>query len=137
MRPVPWLALAGLGLAGCATLGPLQPMCTARGAAPIFPHTVNWDRYFEIEWHGAPGERVVEGYLTNTWGFAAARIQLLVDGLDTSGRLTGQCLSWFGLPLGPGQRAYFNAPAPPDAVAYRVGVMAFDWIQTGNDDFLR
>lgn len=140
MKPARWLVLflafLMLGLGGCGTLGPLAPVCTARGAAPLFPHTVNWDRYFEIEWAGLPGRPVVEGYLTNTWGFPAGRIQLLVDGLDAEGRLTGQCIGWFGLPLQPGQRGYFTAPAPPGALAYRVRVMAFDWVQTGNDDFL-
>lgn len=69
----------------------------------------------------------------NDWGFSARNVQLLVEGLDSTGNVVGQRVAWLGSELTPGMRAYFETPAPPPAPAagYRVSVFAFDWVQAG------
>jgi len=98
---------------------------------------VGWEQYFKLDWQA--GERaqkqVVWGHLLNDFGMPAARIQLLVEGLDSSGGIVGQKVAWFGSMLTPGMRAYFEVPVPWKAPTYRVSVFAFDWVQSDNGSF--
>jgi hypothetical protein len=70
--------------------------------------------------------------VSNDWGFAATRVQLLVEALDSSGRIESQTVSWLGHPVPPGSRVYFEVRAPRPAATYRVRVFAFDWLQTAS-----
>lgn len=101
------------------------------GAQPLAPLVVGGERFFTLTWEvwEDGGRPVVGGYLKNEAGFTAMKIRLLVDALDSSGRVVGQRVSWFGDALTPGTRAYFEAPAPPRATTYRVSVFAYDWVQ--------
>ena len=102
---------------------------TAQTLTPLF---LGWERYFTLSWEAGQhrGQPGVSGYLKNESGFPTRRIQLLVEAVDASGRVTGQRVSWLGSALTPGMRAYFEAPAPPPAATYRVSVFAYDWVQT-------
>jgi hypothetical protein len=106
----------------------------APGAAgqPLTPLVIGWERFFALNWESWQdrGQPTVGGYIKNEAGFPARKIQLLVEAVDASGRVTGQRVSWLGSALTPGMRAYFEAPAPGPAPSYRVSVFAFDWIQT-------
>jgi hypothetical protein len=94
------------------------------------PLVVGWERYFTVTVEGsAPGR--VAGWISNEWGFPARRIQLLVEGLDAAGQVTGQRVAWLGHDLAPGARAFFQAPAPP-GTSHRVSVFAFDWVQAAS-----
>jgi hypothetical protein len=109
----------------------------AVGAELLRPMIVGWERYFKITWsvaerHGRP---VIEGRLTNDYGSGATRIQLLVEGLDQSGQILSQQVSWFGRTLGPFDTSYFEVPVREPAPAYRVSVFAWDRIES--DDFRR
>ncbi len=127
--------LAALVVAGLAA-GCVVPAGSA-AAARLTPLVVGWENYFKIDWESAQrgGRPVVRGYLLNDWGFPAARVQLLVESLDTSGTVVGQRVAWLGVGvLTPGTRAYFEEPVPQPASSYRVSVFAFDWVQVGGDD---
>ncbi len=107
------------------TLPPAPPACCA-------PLVHGWESFFTITWEATRrwGRPWVAGYITNDYGFAATRVQLLVDGLDESGRVVSQNVSWLGSSFPPGSRVYFEVPAPETVARYRVSVLAFDWLQT-------
>ena len=126
---------AALLLEGCATwrMPGVQTAWPLRPAAVTYtPLVRGWEQFFKVTWeplqrHGRP---YVAGYVMNDFGFPAMRVQLLVDGLDASGHVTSQSVSWLGSSVQPGSRVYFEVPAPQPAVTYRVSVFAFDWLQT-------
>jgi len=113
----------GTGLALGATGAP--------AAERLAPLVQGWERYFTVEWRvgEARGRPVVWGYVQNAWGLPAIRVQLLVEGLDGAGQVIGQRVEWLADgTLMPGERAYFEVPAPGPAAQYRVSVFAFDWL---------
>ena len=71
------VALVAVGAVGCAT-----------AAEPLEPLIVGSERFFTLEWAGGErrGRPVVYGSITNEWGFAARRVQLLVESLDAAER---------------------------------------------------
>ena len=87
------------------------------------------DQFFPATW--APieknGRRYVSGYVANVSGIPARRVQILVDGLDPSGRVMSQTVSWVG-EISPGSRTYFEVRAPQPGATYRVSVL-FDLLQ--------
>jgi hypothetical protein len=97
------------------------------------PMIVGWQQFFRIQWDATKrGEStLVEGYITNTWGFTAMRMQLLVTGYDASGTSLGQIIAWGPNELDPGIRKYFNVAVPPGATTYDVAVFAWNWVQAG------
>ncbi len=103
---------------------------------PLTPLVLGWEQFFKLDWQ--LGERraqpVVWGHLFNDWGMSAARVQLLVEGLDGSGQIVGQKVAWLGSTLTPGTRQYFEVPVPWKAPTHRVSVFAFDWVQTNGND---
>jgi hypothetical protein len=103
-------------------------------AQSLTPLVLGWEQFFKLTWDASEdrGQPVVRGYIKNDAGFAANKVRLLVEAVDASGRVTGQRVSWLGSALTPGMRAYFEAPAPPRAAAYRVSVFAYDWLQTAS-----
>src|SRR5687767_568431 len=105
------------------------------GAELLTPRIVGWEQFFKLDWQTDQrgGRPVVSGHIMNDWGFSARKVQLLVEGLDGTGTVVGQRVSWLGSELTPGTRAYFEEPVPPagsaPATAYRVSVFAWDWVQ--------
>jgi hypothetical protein len=97
------------------------------------PLIVGWQQYFRVQWDATRknGQTIVEGYISNTWGFAAQQIQLLVTGYDASGKALGQLISWGPNEIDPGDRQYFNVAVPPGATTYDVAIFAWNWVQTG------
>jgi hypothetical protein len=55
---------------------------------------------------------LIEGYITNTWGFAARDVRGLVTGHDSSGTQTGQVIAWGPNAIQPGDRVYFDVTVP-------------------------
>lgn len=130
---------AGIGprsLARGAVLAFLVALAGVEGAVgqSLVPLVVGWERFFTLTWEAWQdgSQPMVGGYIKNEAGFPARKIQLLVEAVDASGRVTGQRVSWLGSDLTPGMRAYFEAPAPAPAATYRVSVFAYDWIQTAD-----
>jgi hypothetical protein len=107
------------------------------GAELLTPRILGWEQFFKLDWQADQrrGRPVVTGHIMNDWGFPARNVQLLVEGLDGTGNIVGQRVSWLGSELTPGMRAYFEEPAPPPgpapATSYRVSVFAWDWVQAG------
>jgi len=102
-------------------------------AQRLTPLVAGWERFFSItgvETVQKGGKTRVAGYLGNEAGFHAARMRLLIDGLDASGQIVGQSVAYVPSPNpGPGGRVYFDEPAPAGA-RHRVSVFAYDWVQS-------
>jgi hypothetical protein len=115
-----------LPLGGCAT-GPAswQP-------GNLQPLVIGWPQFFRVQWDVTRenGQPLVEGYITNVWGFAALNLQLLVTGYDASGQQAGQRIAWGPREIDYGARVYFNVPVPA-AASYDVAIFAWTWVQTG------
>jgi hypothetical protein len=121
-------SLVVLLLAACS-MGPAYWQSTN-----LQPLNVGWQQFFRVQW--SPGafqeQPIVEGYITNVWGFWARNIQLLVSGYDSGGILLGQLVGWGPNAIGSGGRVYFNVAVPP-AATYDVAIFAWDWVL--DDDF--
>jgi hypothetical protein len=102
------------------------------------PLIVGWQQYFRVQWYATPrnGDVLLEGYVTNVWGFPALNLRFLVTGYDAAGGQTGQLIAWGPGEVDFGSRVYFNVLVPP-AATYDVAVFAWTWVQTGNGGDLR
>ena len=83
------------------------------------------DRDFKVEWSKAG--RNLNGYVYNSSNRRAARMQLLVEGLDASGQVVAKTTTWVR-DVPPNNRAFFEV-AVPNAPSYRVSVLSFDWVE--------
>jgi len=125
------LMLAAM-VTGCAT-SDITPSATVTTLMP------DSERWFKLSWEAMPEKngdlRRLRGYVENTYGEAAGRVQLLGQGLDNSGNLVGQKLWWLtGVVPGFG-RTYFEIPNMPKADTYRVTVWSYERIQ-GRDGWV-
>jgi hypothetical protein len=102
----------------------------AQSLSPTFP---GWERYFKVSWEpfDRRGQPYLSGYVVNSYGVTATRVQLLVDSLDSSGQITAQRVEWLGGSNLPGfSSTYFEVPIRQPAPKYRVSVFAFDFVQS-------
>ena len=117
---------------GCATAD-TTPSATVTTLMP------DSERWFRINWDVRPergDSRRLSGYVENTYGEAAGRVQLLGQALDSSGAVVGQRLQWvFGAIPGFG-RVYYEIPGMPPADHYRVTVWAYERIQGRDGGFV-
>lgn len=115
--------------AGCGTLA--APTTWTPGTRQ--PLIRGWEQFFRIQWDATTrnDQTIVEGYISNTWGFTAQQIQLLVTGYDSTGKPLGQVIAWGPNEITPGGRRFFNVPVPPGASTYDVAMFAWNWVQTG------
>ena len=121
-------------LGGCATLS--APHTWQPGN--LQPLTVGWEQYFRIQWTATPerGGSLIDGYITNTWGFPAQRVRVLVNGYDGTGKQVGQVIAWGPNEINPGSRVYFDVQVPGGAASYEVSIFSWNWVQVGlNLDF--
>ena len=111
-----WRQMAGVVLAvavtGCATPG-TTPSATVTTLMP------DSERWFRINWDVSPerggATRRLSGYVENTYGEAAARVQLLAQALSTSGDVVGQRLQWVHGAIPGFGRVYYEVPGMPPA----------------------
>src|SRR5262245_5741275 len=98
-----------------------------------------WEQFFMLDWQVSQGRNqpLVWGHIFNDWGMPAARVQLLVEGLDAQGKIVGQKVHWLGSTLSPGIKDYFEVPVPWQAPTHRVSVFAYDWVQSDGNGNLR
>jgi hypothetical protein len=130
-RLITAVALA-LSAAGCAT-PETTPSATVTTLMP------GSERFFRINWDVRPerGEtRRLSGYVENTYGEAAGRVQLLGQALDNSGAVVGQRLQWVHGAIPGFGRVYYEIPGMPSADNYRVTVWAFERIQGRDGGFV-
>jgi hypothetical protein len=117
-------------LAGCATPGTTP----SASVTTLMPDSERW---FKLSWDAVPerdgSRRRLRGYVENTYGEAAGRVQLLAQAFDGSGQIVGQRIDWLiGVVPGFG-RTYFEIPGMPTADHYRVTVWAYERIQGRGD----
>ena len=132
-----WRQMAGVVLAvavtGCATPG-TTPSATVTTLMP------DSERWFRINWDVSPerrgATRRLSGYVENTYGEAAARVQLLAQALSTSGDVVGQRLQWVHGAIPGFGRVYYEVPGMPPADHYRVTVWAYERIQAPDGGFV-
>jgi hypothetical protein len=91
------------------------------------------ERWFRLSWEASPeksGDLVrLRGWVENTYGEAAASVQLLGQALDNTGALVGQKIVWLGPTIGGYGREYFEIANMPKADHYRVTVWSYERIQ--------
>ena len=108
-------------------LGTAGPIGTLAGAQLFAPETL--DRNFRLEWSRAG--KNLNGLVYNMGNRRAARMILLVEGLDGSGQPVTKTTTWVR-DVPPNNRAFFQV-AVPTAAAYRVSVQSFDWVEDSLD----
>lgn len=118
---------------GCAT-PETTPSATVTTLMP------DSERWFRINWDVTPergGEtRRLSGYVENTYGEPAGRVQLLAQALSSTGGVVGQRLEWVhGVIPGFG-RVYYQIGGMPVADHYRVTVWAYERIQGRDGGFV-
>ena len=115
-RRVRWLSLLPVGLLALAG-------AFAQAAEIYAPQTL--DHYFRLEW--SKDGRSVNGYVYSSANRHAAHMQLVVEGLDGSGKVATKTLTWIR-DVPPNNRAFFET-AVPTAASYRVRILSFDWVE--------
>lgn len=130
-----WRRMAAVALmltvSGCATPD-TTPSATVTTLMP------DSERWFKISWEVRPDRgdsRRLSGYVENTYGEAAAKVQLLAQALSSSGDVMGQRIQWIHGAIPGFGRVYYEVPGMPPADHYRVTVWAYERIQ-GNDGFV-
>lgn len=126
------LAALMLAAAGCATPA-TTPSATVTTLMP------DSERWFRINWDVRPEDadsRRLSGYVENTYGEAAGRVQLLAQALDASGSLVGQRLQWVHGAIPGFGRVYYEIPGMPRAEHYRVTVWSYERIQGRDGGFV-
>jgi hypothetical protein len=97
-------------------------------AKSLEPLEADGEQVFRLTWEVTErrGRPLVLGRIENVSDYETSRIQLLVDQLDASGRMTTQKVAWVGVDVKPGDHAFFDVPVPDRAATYRVRVYAFN-----------
>ena len=90
------------------------------------------ESYLRVEWEPSAGRRgpILAGYVSNVSGYTADRVQLAIDLVDGSGRVTSSSTAYVLGTVPPYGRAYFEVPVR-DGGSYRVRVLTFDPIGRG------
>lgn len=127
MRTLVLVIGLAVAAAGCAT----SETTPSAAVTTLMPDSERW---FKLSWEAAPekdGEhRRLRGYLQNTYGEAAAKVQLLAQALDNTGNVVDQKL-WSVSGAVPGfGRVYYEIPKMPQADHYRVTVWSYERIQS-------
>lgn len=114
------LLLTGMGASVWAAESTAEPI--ALKAATGIDNTVEplirgWERFFKISWDSweRSGQAIVGGYIVNQMGSRATRVQLLVEGLDASGRAVDHRVTWLGSELPPWSRPIMRYVHPREA----------------------
>ncbi len=90
------------------------------------------ERDFRVEWELRRTARasVIAGYVYNASGMAATKVSLLAQGLDASGRPVNSTVGHVLGTVPAFSRAYFEVRVP-EADAYRVSLLSFEWLKGG------
>jgi hypothetical protein len=125
--------VVGMVLVGCST----AEVTPSASVTTLMPDAERW---FKLSWETAPerdGSVRLRGYVVNTYGEPAGKVQLLAQALDANGNVVAQRIEWVpGVVPGFG-RAYFEVPKMPKADAYRVTVWSYERIEGGDRVFPR
>jgi hypothetical protein len=83
------------------------------------------DQAFRLEW--SKDGKKVSGYVYNRTSRYAAKMSLLVEGVDAAGKVITATTTWVP-DVPPNNRAYFQV-AVADAPSYRISILSYNWIQ--------
>src|SRR5438552_18764724 len=114
---------------GLAVLVGALATATDAGAQSLTPNFPAWERYFTVssEPFERRGQPYLRGNITHRYGVLVTRVQLLVDSLDSSGKIVAQRVEWLaGSHLSGFPRRYLVLPIPEQASAYRASVCSFE-----------
>ena len=126
MRTLMLALVLVVAAAGCAT----TETTPSASVTTLMPDSERW---FKLSWEVAPekqsDQRRLRGYVENTYGEAANKVQLLGQALDNAGSVVGQRI-WMVAGVVPGfGRVYYEIPGMPTADHYRVTVWSYERIQ--------
>lgn len=128
------ISAAALALAATACATPeTTPSATVTTLMP------GSERFFRINWDVTPERgdtRRLSGYVENTYGEAAGKVQLLGQALSSSGDVVGQRLQWVHGAIPGFGRVYYEIPGMPPADNYRVTVWAYERLQAPDGGFV-
>lgn len=127
-------------ITGIVTMTVLLALASGCASADrLEPRVVGWEQIFRLEWdvEERRDPPVISGYLANDSPYTVTAVQLLVEGLDETGSVVDQRLSWVPGILAPFSRHYFEAPAPGAYPQHRVRVFAFDRVERNGIDRFR
>ena len=134
MRTVVLAAVIAIAAAGCVTANVMP----SESVTTLMPDSERW---FKLSWEVTPEKqgdlRRLRGYVENTYGDAAGRVQLLGQALDANGADIGQKIIWLSGPVGGFGRVYFEIPNMPPADHYRVTVWTYERLQAPSGWVLR
>lgn len=94
----------------------------------------NASQYFRVESQSGPDRRgrpTVWGYIYNERGLGNARLQILVETLDASGKPIAQEIDYVDTEVPLFQRGYFEARPKTPGASYRVTIHQGDWTRVG------
>jgi hypothetical protein len=99
--------------------------------AELQPLMVGWERIFSVDWQPGQyrGQPAVEGYVNNNSPYSTTNIRIIVDSLDTGGKVTNQQIAYLTGDLLGGGRLFFQVPAAA-APNYRVRVFSYDRLES-------
>ena len=111
---------------GALGVGGVTPSATTTTAI------IGWESRLRLEWTttARPGGNDIDGYVYSHHGTPVMNVRLLAQGLDASGNVVGQTLSWVPGTVPGLQRAYFRIPEMPRAERYQVTVWAFNIVES-------
>jgi hypothetical protein len=99
--------------------------------------SANASQYFRVESQSGPDRRgrpTVWGYIYNVRGLGNARLQILVETLDASGKPIAQEIDYVDSEVPLLQRGYFEACPKTPGASYRVTIHQIhqgDWSRVG------
>jgi hypothetical protein len=123
-------ALLGLALAPLLPLLPGLPR--PAGAQTITAETA--PQYFRLEFHSEKdkkGRDIVWGYVYNTRGKGNARVRLLIETLDPSGKPVASQIAYVDEDIPLFNRTYFENRVTQPGPSYRVSIHSGDWTRLG------
>ena len=117
-----------MALVSTAGAAPKTPPKWETPAAPQSTYAAETlDRSFRLDWSvkREPTATLVSGYVYNQTNRFAARMRLAIAGVDGA-RVVGASTTWIPDGVPANNRNYFEAWVP-NAPAYRVVILSFDW----------
>jgi hypothetical protein len=123
-------ALLGLALTPLLPLLPGLPR--PAGAQTITAETA--PQYFRLESHtdkDKKGRDIVWGYIHNTRGKGNARLRLLIETLDDSGKTVATQIAYVDEDVPLFNRVYFLNRVNTPGASYRVSIHSGDWTRLG------
>jgi hypothetical protein len=123
-------ALLGLALAPLLPLLPGLPR-------PAEAQTITAEtapQYFRLESHSEKdkkGRDIVWGYIYNTRGKGNARLRLLIETLDPSGKPVASQIAYVDEDIPLFNRTYFENRVTQPGPSYRVSIHSGDWTRLG------